>query len=71
MSSTDPRLLSLLDEPVARALAAAAGETPCHLVGGLLRDRLLEIPGSDFDAVVASGGREIGERLARGLGVGR
>ncbi len=67
MSSTDPRLLSLFDEPVTRALAAAAGETPCHLVGGLLRDRLLDIPGSDFDAVVAFDGREIGERLARRL----
>ena len=67
MSSTDPRLLALLDEPVARALAAAAGDTPCHLVGGVLRDRLLDIPGKDFDAVVGGNGLAIGERLARRL----
>ena len=67
MSGTDPRLLQVLDEPVATALRSAAGDTPCHLVGGLLRDRLLGLPGSDYDAVVAAGGRRIGERLARAL----
>ena len=67
VSSTDSRLLTLLDEPLARALRTAAGETPCHLVGGLLRDRLLGVPGSDFDAVVGGNGLEIGERLARSL----
>jgi tRNA nucleotidyltransferase/poly(A) polymerase len=65
--STDPRLLALLDEPVARHLRAAAAGTPCHLVGGLLRDRLLGLAGTDFDAVVAANGLEIAERLARDL----
>ena len=67
VTETDPRLLEVLDEPVARALRDAAAGTPCHLVGGLLRDRLLGVPGSDFDAVVAARGRQIGERLARAL----
>ncbi len=67
MSFTDPRLLKLLDERVARALRDAAGSTPCQLVGGLLRDRLLGVAGSDYDAVVAANGSEIGERLAREL----
>lgn len=64
VSETDPRLLALLDEPVARALAAAAGDTPCHLVGGVLRDRLLDFIGRDFDAVVGDDGQAIAERLA-------
>ncbi len=67
MSSIDPRLLALLDEPLSRALRMAAAETPCHLVGGLLRDRLLGIDSSDFDAVVGGNGLEIGQRLARDL----
>ena len=67
MTGTDPRLLEVLDEPVALALRDAAADTPCHLVGGLLRDRLLGVAGSDFDAVVEARGRQIGERLARDL----
>lgn len=67
MSSTDPRLLALLAEPTTRALRAASRGTPCHLVGGLLRDRLLGVAGSDFDAVVGGNGLEIGQRLAREL----
>jgi tRNA nucleotidyltransferase/poly(A) polymerase len=67
VSSTDPRLLALLDEPLVRALRRAAGATPTHLVGGLLRDRLLGIGGSDLDAVVASDGLAIGRRLSRDL----
>lgn len=53
--------------PVVAALAAAAGSTPVHLVGGLLRDRLLGLPSRDFDAVVAGRGREIAEATAGAL----
>jgi tRNA nucleotidyltransferase/poly(A) polymerase len=67
VSSTDPRLLALLDEPVPRALGATAGGISAHLVGGVVRDRLLGIAGSDFDAVVAAGGPKIARRLARDL----
>lgn len=50
-----------------RALAAASGETACHLVGGVLRDRILELPVHDVDAVVAERGLEIAETLAAQL----
>lgn len=59
------RLLSR--HPVVAALAAAAGSTPVHLVGGLLRDRLLGLSSRDFDAVVAGRGREIAEATAGAL----
>ena len=54
--------------PVVEALATAAGATPAHLVGGLLRDRLLGLPSRDFDAVVAGRGREIAGAAADALG---
>jgi tRNA nucleotidyltransferase/poly(A) polymerase len=50
-----------------QALAAAAGDVETHLVGGVLRDRALGLPLKDIDAVVASRGREIAERLAETL----
>jgi poly(A) polymerase len=46
----------------------AAGGVACHLVGGVLRDRLLGLPASDFDAIVERDGHAIGERLAAELG---
>lgn len=57
----------LLHHPAVQALAAAAGEVETHLVGGVLRDRALGLPLKDVDAVVASRGREIAERLAAAL----
>jgi tRNA nucleotidyltransferase/poly(A) polymerase len=57
----------LLQQRAVRALAAACGETECHLVGGCLRDRALGLPSHDVDAVVAGRGREIAERLATAL----
>ncbi len=57
----------LLHHPVVRALVAACGETECHLVGGVLRDRALGLPSHDIDAVVAARGREIAGRLAAEL----
>ncbi len=50
-----------------RALVAACGETECHLVGGVLRDRALGLASHDVDAVVAARGREIAEVLAAAL----
>lgn len=50
-----------------RALVAACGDTECHLVGGVLRDRALGLAGHDVDAVVAGRGLEIAERLAAEL----
>lgn len=57
----------LLHHPAVQALAATAGEVECHLVGGVLRDRVLNLPSQDIDAVVAEQGREIAEQLAAGL----
>lgn len=58
----------LCRHPVVAALAEAAGDTPAHLVGGLLRDRLLGLPSRDFDAVVAGRGRAIAAAAADALG---
>jgi hypothetical protein len=60
----------LLHHPAVRALVAACdavGDIPCHLVGGVLRDRALGLPVHDVDAVVPSHGRAIAERLAADL----
>ena len=58
----------LLHHRAVRALLEACGPAaPCHLVGGVLRDRALGLPSHDVDAVVAGRGREIAERLAAAL----
>ena len=51
-------------DPVVQALLAACGATECHLVGGVLRDRLLGLATHDLDAVVAGRGDEIAGELA-------
>jgi len=65
MSSRHLRVLA--HHRAVRALIAAAAGAPCHLVGGVLRDRLLGLPTHDLDAVVAGRGREIAERMAAAL----
>jgi len=54
----------LLHHPAVQALVAASGETECHLVGGVLRDRALGLASHDIDAVVAGRGLEIAQTLA-------
>jgi poly(A) polymerase len=54
-------------DPVVQALLAACGATECHLVGGVLRDRLLGLATHDLDAVVAGRGDEIAGELAARL----
>lgn len=71
-SGRDPaRVLQLLlHHPAVRTLVAVAreaGGVECHLVGGVLRDRLLGLHGRDLDAVVAGRGEEIAGRLAARL----
>ncbi|HBL29792.1 MAG TPA: hypothetical protein DD490_23395 [Acidobacteria bacterium] len=65
MDSTPFR--DLLLHPAVQALVAAAGKVETHLVGGVLRDNALGLPLKDIDAVVASRGKEIAERLAETL----
>ena len=66
------RLYRLLrHRPVVATLVQAcreAGNVPVHLVGGLLRDRLLGLPSRDYDAIVAGHGRQIAGRVAEHLG---
>lgn len=65
------RLYHLLrHRPVVATLAEAARSagSPTHLVGGLLRDRLLGVPSRDYDAVVAGSGPDIAARVADRLG---
>ncbi|HEY6324844.1 MAG TPA: hypothetical protein VJA16_25130 [Thermoanaerobaculia bacterium] len=57
----------LCRDPVVQALLAACGATECHLVGGVLRDRLLGLATHDLDAVVAGRGDEIAAELAARL----
>jgi tRNA nucleotidyltransferase (CCA-adding enzyme) len=64
---TTPAFRLLLHHPAVQALVEAAGEVETHLVGGVLRDRVLGLPLKDIDAVVSSRGREIAERLAETL----
>ncbi len=57
----------LCRDPMVLALLAACGDTECHLVGGVLRDRLLGLATHDLDAVVAGRGDEIAGELAARL----
>ncbi len=57
----------LCRDSVVEALLAACGATECHLVGGVLRDRLLGLATHDLDAVVAGRGDEIAGELAARL----
>jgi tRNA nucleotidyltransferase (CCA-adding enzyme) len=57
----------LLHHSAVRALLGACGDTECHLVGGVLRDRALGLQSHDVDAVVAERGREIAGLLAAEL----
>ncbi len=57
-------LLALLSLPAVSHLAEIAGATPCHLVGGAVRDAALGREVHDLDAVVDGRGEEIARRLA-------
>ncbi len=66
-SAAETALRVLLEHPVVLAFRAAAAGVQAHLVGGVLRDRALGLPCHDFDAVVATGGQAIAQRLAESL----
>lgn len=57
-------ILALRGHGVVRRVAAAAGETPVHLVGGMVRDAWLGRSTRDLDMVVSGRGEEIARRLA-------
>jgi poly(A) polymerase len=60
-------LALLRHHPVAQALRGCAAGLEPHLVGGVLRDRLLGLPAVDFDGVVAGEGSAVAARLASAL----
>jgi tRNA nucleotidyltransferase/poly(A) polymerase len=64
----DQQFAPVLRQPVVTTLKSAVGSIPCHLVGGVLRDGLLDTPFRDFDVIVESNGREIADRVATELG---
>jgi len=58
----------LLTDPLRSVVVEAAGVTPCHLVGGAVRDRLaLGRNASDWDLIVLEQGLDIARRLADAL----
>ena len=59
----------LLHHPAVRALvrAAAAEGVEAHLVGGVLRDRLLGLPSRDLDGAVSDRGAAVGRSMAEAL----
>lgn len=61
------RIQALHNHPVVRQVAEAAGEVPCHLVGGMLRDAALGRPTKDVDVTVAGHGEDVARRLAETL----
>ncbi len=67
MSAPPKAFAALRRDPVVQALLAACGDTPCHLVGGVLRDRALGLATHDLDVTVAGRGSEIAQVLARTL----
>ena len=66
------RLFRLLrHRPVVATLAQVCrevGGVEAHLVGGLLRDRLLGVPSRDYDAIVSHLGREVAAGVAERMG---
>lgn len=59
---------SWLPDAIAAALKAAAQKHAVWLVGGAIRDRLLERPVVDFDFAVASGARQLARSVADHMG---
>jgi tRNA nucleotidyltransferase/poly(A) polymerase len=56
-----------LPEPLADLLPGLAGETPAWLVGGAVRDALLERPTDDFDFAVEGNALALARRAANSL----
>lgn len=63
----EPSFTELLARPVVRRIGAACRGTPCHLVGGAIRDHALGQAPRDLDVVVQHHGRRIAEALAASL----
>lgn len=66
----DPNLLPLPKQGIIRRIAAqsTALGMPCYLVGGFVRDALLERPVNDFDVVVEGDALKLGRALVGEFG---
>ncbi|MGN0087329.1 MAG: CCA tRNA nucleotidyltransferase [Alloprevotella sp.] len=69
---TQEELARRLSAPVFREISAAADQEglECYVVGGFVRDLLLERPSKDIDVVVVGSGIALAEAFARRLGRG-
>ena len=61
-----------IDTPIFRQLSEVAEEVgvPCYVVGGYVRDIILDRPSKDIDVVVVGSGIAVAERYAKKLGKG-
>lgn len=61
-----------IDTPIFRQLSEVAEEVgvPCYVVGGYVRDIILDRPSKDIDVVVVGSGIVVAERYAKKLGKG-
>ena len=61
-----------IDTPIFRQLSEVADEVgvPCYVVGGYVRDIILERPSKDIDVVVVGSGIVLAEHYAKRLGKG-
>lgn len=61
-----------IDTPIFRQLSEVAEEVavPCYVVGGYVRDIILDRPSKDIDIVVVGSGIAVAERYAKKLGKG-
>ncbi len=68
--SLDPKLIPLLLQDLIRFVAdqSAGMGVSCYLVGGLVRDILLNRPVNDFDVVVEGNAMKLGKALVKKLG---
>ncbi|HHG83440.1 MAG TPA: HD domain-containing protein [Bacteroidetes bacterium] len=67
------KLLAALDLPVFEALRETARETglKCYVIGGFVRDHLLNRPSKDIDVVVEGRGIDLAKAFAKRIGADR
>ena len=67
------KIKNRIDKPIFRQLSEVAEEegVPCYVVGGYVRDIILERPSKDIDVVVVGSGIAVAERYAKKLGKGK
>ena len=66
------KIKNRIDQPIFRQLSEVAEEegVPCYVVGGYVRDIILDRPSKDIDVVVVGSGIAVAERYAKKLGKG-